>query len=163
MLYGVVETRSDATVMKLQLSWSADSAATTGTFAWSGDALQWTISGITRPNNSAWLVCANQVVYVNLGNYGYQVGGAFTSGAGLIIRLNRPLLDARIRPFTTIMGQPPTPNEMENMYKYRFPRKLDTKAKKMQKMLQDIIIAMDREREQNKRVSQSRHDKRSDA
>ncbi|KDQ20788.1 carbohydrate-binding module family 1 protein [Botryobasidium botryosum FD-172 SS1] len=76
LLYGVVETRRDSTVNKLKLSWSANSADTTGTFAWSGDALQWTISGITRPNNSAWLACVDsvegQVVYANLGSYGYQ-------------------------------------------------------------------------------------------
>jgi len=45
---------------------------TYGTFAWSGDALQWSIPSITRPNLSAWLVCSKQELFVNLGNYGYM-------------------------------------------------------------------------------------------
>ncbi|KAH7312989.1 hypothetical protein BKA65DRAFT_149928 [Rhexocercosporidium sp. MPI-PUGE-AT-0058] len=43
-----------------------------GTFAWSGDALQWTVAGTTRPNASAWLVCESQTLWVNLGSYGYM-------------------------------------------------------------------------------------------
>ncbi|KFY17227.1 hypothetical protein V492_00810, partial [Pseudogymnoascus sp. VKM F-4246] len=43
-----------------------------GSFKFSGDALQWTVAGVTRPNESAWLVCAGQELFVNLGNYGYQ-------------------------------------------------------------------------------------------
>lgn len=31
-----------------------------GTFASSGDAVQWSTPGIQRPNLSAWLVCADQ-------------------------------------------------------------------------------------------------------
>lgn len=45
---------------------------TYGTFAWSGDALQWSISSISRPNLSAWLVCANQQLFINLGSYAYM-------------------------------------------------------------------------------------------
>ena len=45
---------------------------TYGTFAWSGDALQWSVSTITRPNLSAWLVCGKQALFVNLGSYGYM-------------------------------------------------------------------------------------------
>jgi hypothetical protein len=110
-LYGVVETRADSTVNKLQLSWSTSSAATTGTFAWNGDSLQWTIPGINRPNNSAWLVCANQVVYVNLGSYGYQVRffGHLHGGSVIDVTLSPRLpLDALIRPFTTITTARPT-------------------------------------------------------
>lgn len=56
---------------KLALTFST-SKNTYGTFAWSGDALTWTVSGITRPNNAAWLVCANQQLFINLGSYGYM-------------------------------------------------------------------------------------------
>ncbi|KAG9247031.1 hypothetical protein BJ878DRAFT_580991 [Calycina marina] len=43
-----------------------------GKFSWSGVALQWSVPTITRPNLSAWLVCANQQLFVNLGSHGYQ-------------------------------------------------------------------------------------------
>jgi hypothetical protein len=42
---------------------------TYGTFSWSGDALQWSVPSISRPNLSAWLVCANQQLFINLGAY----------------------------------------------------------------------------------------------
>ncbi|CAE6421303.1 unnamed protein product [Rhizoctonia solani] len=75
LLYANVETRADSTVTKLKVSWQT-SSTTSGTFVWSGDALTWTIAGITRPNNAAWLACADpvegQVIYVNLGSYGYN-------------------------------------------------------------------------------------------
>jgi len=35
----------------------------------SGDAVEW--SGIDRPNDAAWLVCANQQLFINLGAYDY--------------------------------------------------------------------------------------------
>ncbi|KZV91104.1 hypothetical protein EXIGLDRAFT_837319 [Exidia glandulosa HHB12029] len=77
LLYGVVETRTDPTVMKLRLSFQKTPApASAGTFAWSGDALQWTIANVTRPNNSAWLACPDGTgavpLFVNLGPYGYM-------------------------------------------------------------------------------------------
>lgn len=43
-----------------------------GGFKYSGDALQWHVGGVTRPNESAWLVCGGQELFVNLGSYGYQ-------------------------------------------------------------------------------------------
>lgn len=43
-----------------------------GAFKYSGDALQWAVAGVTRPNDSAWLVCGGQELFVNLGSYGYQ-------------------------------------------------------------------------------------------
>ena len=67
LLYGIVEPRANSTVMTLKLSWSASSAAATGTFAWSGDALTWTIPSISRPNTAAWYVCTGQITYINLG------------------------------------------------------------------------------------------------
>ncbi|QRW15172.1 3' exoribonuclease family domain-containing protein [Ceratobasidium sp. AG-Ba] len=75
LLYANVETRADSTVMKLKVSWQT-SSTTSGTFVWSGDALTWTVEGITRPNNAAWLACTDategQVLYANLGPYAYN-------------------------------------------------------------------------------------------
>jgi hypothetical protein len=71
LLYAVVSPQTDSSVTKLALTFST-SKNTYGTFAWSGDALTWSVSGITRPNNAAWLVCANQQLFINLGSYGYM-------------------------------------------------------------------------------------------
>ncbi|KAF8610293.1 carbohydrate-binding module family 1 protein [Ceratobasidium sp. AG-I] len=75
LLYANVEVRADTTVVKLKVSWKA-SSSTYGTFAFSGDALIWTVDGITRPNNAAWLACTDategQVLYANLGPYAYN-------------------------------------------------------------------------------------------
>ncbi|KAG8718061.1 hypothetical protein FRC09_013236 [Ceratobasidium sp. 395] len=75
LLYAWVEPRKDSTVVKLKVSWQT-SSVTNGTFVFSGDALTWTVPGITRPNNAAWLACTDategQVLYANLGSYGYQ-------------------------------------------------------------------------------------------
>ncbi|CZT43567.1 uncharacterized protein RSE6_03629 [Rhynchosporium secalis] len=46
--------------------------STYGTFVWSGDALQWSAVGLTRPSASAWLVCEKQGLFANLGAYGYM-------------------------------------------------------------------------------------------
>ena len=50
-LYAVVEGRANSTVMKLKMSWSTDpaSGANAGTFMWSGDTVEWSISTIQRP------------------------------------------------------------------------------------------------------------------
>lgn len=56
---------------KLAVTFNA-SQNTYGTFAWSGDALQWSIPSISRPNLSAWLVCEGQALWVNLGSYAYM-------------------------------------------------------------------------------------------
>lgn len=37
----------------------------------SGDAVTWSTPDIARPNLSAWLVCANMSLWINLGNYAY--------------------------------------------------------------------------------------------
>ncbi|KAI0768229.1 hypothetical protein BD413DRAFT_614565 [Trametes elegans] len=77
-LYAVVEGRSDPSVMKLKVSWSADpaSGADAGTFQWSGDTVEWSIASIQRPQLNAWLVCpdadGNKDLYVNLGPYDYN-------------------------------------------------------------------------------------------
>ncbi|KAG6902568.1 hypothetical protein C0995_014957 [Termitomyces sp. Mi166 len=82
-LYAVVEDRADSTVVKLKMSWST-TPATSGTFVFSGDTLEWSNPAITRPQNNvsavqddeAWLVCpddaGNLDVYVNLGPYDYM-------------------------------------------------------------------------------------------
>ena len=44
---------------------------TFGTFAFSGDAVTWNVSSISRPNLSAWLVCDAQELWINLGAYDY--------------------------------------------------------------------------------------------
>ena len=69
-LYGAVTQRA-GTEMTLLLTWQS-TPSTYGTFSFSGDTLQWSVSGISRPNNAAWLVCENQNVYANLGPYAYQ-------------------------------------------------------------------------------------------
>jgi hypothetical protein len=45
---------------------------TFGTFVFSGDALTWSTPEIKRQNLAAWLVCANQALFINTGAYGYQ-------------------------------------------------------------------------------------------
>lgn len=45
---------------------------TFGTFAFQGDAVVWSATGVSRPNLSAWLVCENQGLFINLGNYAYM-------------------------------------------------------------------------------------------
>ncbi|KAH9474646.1 Endo-1,4-beta-xylanase C [Psilocybe cubensis] len=74
-LYAVVEPRANSTVVKLKVSWST-TPATSGTFVFSGDTVEWSNPSITRPQNNAWLVCpdaaGNKDLYVNLGAYSYQ-------------------------------------------------------------------------------------------
>ncbi|KNZ75177.1 hypothetical protein J132_04662, partial [Termitomyces sp. J132] len=74
-LYAVVEERANSTVVKLKMSWST-TPATTGTFVFSGDTLEWSNPAIARPQDNAWLVCpddtGNLDVYVNLGPYAYM-------------------------------------------------------------------------------------------
>ncbi|KAF3903318.1 hypothetical protein AA313_de0201338 [Arthrobotrys entomopaga] len=72
LLYGHIEQQTSSSQTKLQLTW-ATTPDTYGTFAWSGDAVTWTASGVTRQNNAAWLICgSNADAYVNLGAYAYM-------------------------------------------------------------------------------------------
>ncbi|TVY24914.1 Endo-1,4-beta-xylanase D [Lachnellula hyalina] len=71
LLYAVVEPQANSTVSKLSLSFGTE-MNTYGTFAFSGDAVQWSIPSISRPNLSAWLVCENQTLWINLGAYAYM-------------------------------------------------------------------------------------------
>lgn len=43
-----------------------------GTFAFQGDAVTWSTTDFQRQNVAAWLVCANQSLWINTGAYGYQ-------------------------------------------------------------------------------------------
>lgn len=74
-LYAIVEPRANSTVMKLKVSWST-TPATSGTFVFSGDTVEWSNTSISRPQNNAWLVCPDAQghadVYINLGPYAYQ-------------------------------------------------------------------------------------------
>ncbi|KAG7442886.1 carbohydrate-binding module family 1 protein [Guyanagaster necrorhizus] len=74
-LYAIVEERANDTVVMLKMSWS-ESPATSGTFVFSGDTLEWSIPTIDRPQTNAWYVCpddeGNLIVYVNLGYYDYN-------------------------------------------------------------------------------------------
>lgn len=65
----IASTVSGATKLAVEFKTTKN---TYGTFAWSGDALQWTVAGLSRPNASAWLVCEGQSLWVNLGSYGYM-------------------------------------------------------------------------------------------
>ncbi|TFK75619.1 carbohydrate-binding module family 1 protein [Pluteus cervinus] len=74
-LYAIVEPRANSTVVKLKVSWST-TAATSGTFTWAGDTLEWSNPSISRPQNNAWLICPDAQnhldLYVNLGPYSYM-------------------------------------------------------------------------------------------
>ncbi|TFK32104.1 hypothetical protein BDQ12DRAFT_701325 [Crucibulum laeve] len=74
-LYAIVEPLVDTTVKKLKVTWST-TPATSGTFVFSGDTVEWSNPTITRPQNNAWLICPDAAghldLYVNLGPYSYQ-------------------------------------------------------------------------------------------
>ncbi|KAH8204886.1 hypothetical protein TruAng_000925 [Truncatella angustata] len=53
-------------------TWFNTTKNTFGTFAFQGDALTWSTPEIQRQNLAAWLVCAQQKLYINTGAYGYQ-------------------------------------------------------------------------------------------
>ncbi|KAK3306213.1 uncharacterized protein B0T15DRAFT_534697 [Chaetomium strumarium] len=65
-----------------------------GTFAWQGDTLTWSVPSIKRQNVAAWLVCANQALFINTGAYGYQTpaGCADQTVGFLFFLLSPPLL-----------------------------------------------------------------------
>jgi len=71
LLYLNVAPQTNTSETKLPVTF-ATTQNTYGTFAFSGDAVQWSIASIDRPNLSAWLVCANQQLFINLGAYDYD-------------------------------------------------------------------------------------------
>ena len=70
-LYANVELQANSTVTKLAMTFKTRENAY-GTFAFSGDAVQWTVPSISRPYLSAWLVCADQQMFINFGAYDYD-------------------------------------------------------------------------------------------
>jgi hypothetical protein len=71
LLYLNVSPQTNSSETKLPVSFET-TQNTYGTFAFSGDAVQWSISSIDRPNLSAWLVCTDQQLFINLGAYDYD-------------------------------------------------------------------------------------------
>ncbi|TGO84357.1 hypothetical protein BPOR_0514g00050 [Botrytis porri] len=69
-LYANVEQPANSSVVRLAMTFNTIQN-TFGTFAFSGDAVTWSIASISRPNLSAWLVCGAQELWINLGNYAY--------------------------------------------------------------------------------------------
>jgi len=70
LLYANVVPSTNSSETKLAMTFNT-TQNTYGTFDFSGDAVQWSVASITRPNLSAWLVCEDQQLYINLGNYDY--------------------------------------------------------------------------------------------
>jgi len=70
LLYAIVSPQTDNTVTNLAVTF-LKSPNTYGTFAFSEDAVTWTIPSIDRPNSAAWLVCTGQQ-FINLGPYAYN-------------------------------------------------------------------------------------------
>jgi len=70
LLYANVEQQANTSVTKLAMTFET-TMNTYGTFAFSGDAVQWSVASISRPNLSAWLVCGDQQLFINLGAYAY--------------------------------------------------------------------------------------------
>jgi hypothetical protein len=70
-LYLNVEPQANSSVTKLAVTFET-TQNTYGTFSFSGDAVEWTIPSISRPNAEAWLVCESQQLFINLGPYGYM-------------------------------------------------------------------------------------------
>ncbi|KUJ16949.1 uncharacterized protein LY89DRAFT_68160 [Mollisia scopiformis] len=69
-LYANVQRNTSAAV-KLSVSFNTTKNAY-GTFVFSGDAVTWSTPDISRPNLSAWLVCGEKSLWINLGNYDYM-------------------------------------------------------------------------------------------
>ncbi|APA06164.1 hypothetical protein sscle_01g009340 [Sclerotinia sclerotiorum 1980 UF-70] len=69
-LYANVQPPASSSAVKLSMTFNT-TQNTFGTFAFSGDAVTWSVASISRPNLSAWLVCGDQELWINLGNYAY--------------------------------------------------------------------------------------------
>jgi hypothetical protein len=70
-LFGVVHPEVIGTgVGRLRVTFEKNTG-TYGGFTYTGDEVQWRQGGITRPNESAWLVCGGEL-FVNLGDFGEQ-------------------------------------------------------------------------------------------
>jgi len=71
LLYANVEVQANSSVTMLGVTFEAEPNSY-GTFSFQGDAVTWSVPSINRPNTAAWLVCENQLLYINLGNYAYM-------------------------------------------------------------------------------------------
>ncbi|ESZ98721.1 carbohydrate-Binding Module family 1 protein [Sclerotinia borealis F-4128] len=69
-LYANVQPPANSSAVKLSMTFNT-TQNTFGTFAFSGDAVTWSVASISRPNLSAWLVCGAQELWINLGSYAY--------------------------------------------------------------------------------------------
>ncbi|KAI1133221.1 hypothetical protein F5Y10DRAFT_289932 [Nemania abortiva] len=70
-LYLNVEKPADFTQRKLA-TWFNTTKNEFGAFVFQGDALTWSTPEVKRQNLAAWLVCANQALFINTGAYAYQ-------------------------------------------------------------------------------------------
>lgn len=70
LLYGIVSETRYINNKSLSVTWS-ETKNSYGKFAFNGDGLTWTVSGVSRPNAAAWYVCSGQQMYINLGDYLY--------------------------------------------------------------------------------------------
>ncbi|KAI0549324.1 hypothetical protein F4679DRAFT_584672 [Xylaria curta] len=70
-LYMHVEKPADFTQRTLS-TWFNVTKNEFGTFVWQGDAVTWSTPEVKRQNLAAWLVCANQALFINTGAYAYQ-------------------------------------------------------------------------------------------
>ncbi|KAI1333890.1 hypothetical protein F5Y15DRAFT_320730 [Xylariaceae sp. FL0016] len=71
-LYMGVENSANKTQRTLA-TWFNSTENSYGTFAFSGDALTWTVDDIDRPNEAAWYVCGDEGrLYINTGAYAYD-------------------------------------------------------------------------------------------
>lgn len=90
MLYANVQKNTTAAV-KLSVSFETAKNAY-GTFVFSGDAVTWSTEDIKRPNLSAWLVCEDQGLWINLGNYAYLTpAGCVDETVSGILSCSRPV------------------------------------------------------------------------
>ncbi|MCJ1308222.1 hypothetical protein MMC25_001875 [Agyrium rufum] len=70
LLYANVAQQSSPSETTLPVAFST-TPNTYGTFAFQGDAVTWSVAGISRPNTAAWYVCTGEQLFINLGNYDY--------------------------------------------------------------------------------------------
>jgi hypothetical protein len=70
-LYLNVEKPADFTQRTLK-TWFNTTHNAFGTFVFQGDALTWSAAEVKRQNLAAWLVCSDQVLFINTGAYAYQ-------------------------------------------------------------------------------------------
>ena len=110
-LYANVQQPADSSVTKLAMTFEA-TPNSFGTFSFSGGAVQWSVPSISRPNPSAWLVCAAQQLFINLGAYDYNTPAgcadetvSHSSKTHAVTQIVGCAPDIAIHRSITIMGQ----------------------------------------------------------